>query len=95
VPFLLRVCEDVFDDFLHEDTVVSLSSHARVGRDDSFRDDAAHEETSTSSALAADCSHVLAVPGDECLGCAERANLHVLLSCRVNEQVFGLVVAQV
>ena len=93
--FLLHVSEDVFYDFLHEYTIVSLGGHTRVGRNDSIRDDAAHEETSTSSALTTDCCHVLAVPGDECLACAEGADLHVLFSSRVNEQIFGLVIAQI
>ena len=95
VSLLLSVGEDVLDDLLYEDTVVSLSGHSRVRRDDSLWDGAVEKEAASTAPLTADACHLLQVPGDDGLGCAEGADLSVLLTGWVHEQVLGFVVAEV
>ena len=95
VSLLLSVGEDVLDDLLHEDTVISLGGHSRVRRDDSLWDGAVEKEAASTAPLTADACHLLQVPGDDGLGCAEGADLSVLLTGWVHEQVLGFVVAEV
>jgi len=95
VDSLLNVGQDVLDDFLHEDTVVTFSGHTRVRGDKSFRNAATAKEATTTGTFTANSGHLLEVPGDEGLGATKGTDLGMLLAGRVHEKVLGLVVTHV
>lgn len=93
--FLLNVSQDVFDNFLHEDTVVSFSSHAGVRRNYSFRNAGTAKETTATGTLTADCCHLLEMPSCHGFNSTERTNLSVFFAFWVLKEVLSLVIAHV
>lgn len=81
--FLLYVSQDVFDNFLHEHTIVAFRSHTGVRRDNSFRNARTTKETTATGALPADCGHLLEMPSHEGFSSAKGTNLGVLFAFRV------------
>lgn len=95
VDLLLNVSEEVLDDLLHQDTVVTLSCHGRVTTGDTFWDCGHSQVTTAAAPLTACVPDLLHMPAHHAFDGAEDTDELVLVTLRVYKDILGLVVTEI
>lgn len=95
MQLLLHVRKNVLDNLLHQNSVVSLSSHGGVRAGDTLRDDRVGEIASTAASFTTGVTDLLQAPTHHALDSTENSNLLVFMTLRVRKDVLSPVVAHI
>ena len=91
----LIVLKDILNNLLHEDTVISLSSHSGVSSTNSKSDFVDKKIGSSSASFSGDSANLLGVPRDESLDAAQGLDDLVFSILWISEQCLTLDVPEV